>query len=120
MLSALDKEVDDTRRTLDRLTTARAAYASAHGITGRKAVSSTNGEPANGSLASVVLRVMANGAWWHVDDVTTVVLAPRPPRDGSPRRLDRILAPYGKRVLLPMRAHNTQLTAPSQPPILEG
>jgi len=77
MLADLDKDVDAARRTLDQLITARAAFAAAHGLTGRKAVSSTNGEPVNGSLMSVALRVMKDGAWWNLDDVLAAVLAER-------------------------------------------
>jgi hypothetical protein len=66
ILAALDKEIDAAQRTLDQLIVARRSYLNAHGLTGRKAVTSTNGEPANGSLASVLLRVMADGAWWQL------------------------------------------------------
>jgi hypothetical protein len=83
VLATMDKEIDAARRTLDQLTTARQSYAAAHGLTGRKAVTSTNGEPLAGSLSSVLLRVMADGAWWHVDDVVAAVQKERTTSKGT-------------------------------------
>ncbi len=77
VLAALDAEVASARRRLEQLTTARSTYAAAHGLTGRKAVTSPDGGPVAGSLATVVLRVMRDGADWRVDDVTAAVQAER-------------------------------------------
>jgi hypothetical protein len=83
VLAAMDKEIDAAQRKVDQLTTARQSYAAAHGLTGRKAVTSTNGEPVKGSLGSVLLRVMANGAWWHVAEVVAAVQGERTASKGS-------------------------------------
>jgi hypothetical protein len=61
------------QRKLDQLTSAPHPCAAAHGLTGRKAVTARDGVAVNGSLASVVLRVMKDGTFWHVDDVTKAI-----------------------------------------------
>jgi hypothetical protein len=76
ILTAMDTEIDAARRTLDQLVAARQQYAAAHGITGRRSVALDGSSPA-GSLQTVALRVMADGAWWHAQDVTAAILAER-------------------------------------------
>jgi hypothetical protein len=75
VLEVMDKDIQITQLKLDRLTTARRDYAAAYGVTRRRSVSLDGEEGVAGSLSTIVLRVMQDGAWWHVDDVLAGVQA---------------------------------------------
>ncbi len=60
------------------MTAACTHYAAAHGITDWKSTAleevATPTRTRDGTLGAVLLKVMANGAWWHVDDALAEVL----------------------------------------------
>jgi hypothetical protein len=79
VLALMDKDIQIAQLKLDRLIAARSSYAAAHGLTARRtATVSPDGDGASTSLPTLLLRVMKDGAWRHVDDVVAALQGERP------------------------------------------